>query len=170
MASKYSSALTTASVDSRELRKAFNKLPKEVKDDIRAANLIESQKLEKAIIAEIGLGDPPQAQLVKSAIKAKRDRDIRVDAGGAKKAGRAYASSKGNGRKYRAPAGALIHGAEYGSSGKQTDRKDRRMGARFVRPHKADGYFIGPGTRAFAPQLLANWERLIRNAIAKEGL
>lgn len=162
--------LVTTDVDARELFKALNKLPKDVQNGIRITNQTNAEKLRHEIIGEIGAGDPPQAELIKSTIKAKRDRNIRVDSGGVKQVGRAYASRTKAGRKYRAPAGALVFGAEYGSSGKPTDRKGRAMGARFVRPHNPKGYFIGPALVRFGPILLKEWIDTINQQIRKEGL
>ncbi|MGI9143051.1 MAG: hypothetical protein ACR2IJ_07650 [Fluviibacter sp.] len=148
----------------------MSKLPKEVQNEIRDTNKRNADLLAHEIKAKIGAGDPPQARLVESAIDGKRDRNIRVDAGGAKRVGRPYKSSKSNGRSYRAPAGALIYGAEYGSSGKPQDRRGRTMGARFVRPHNKDGYFIGPALKNFTPKLLRIWSDTIQAEIKKRGL
>lgn len=166
----FSSQLVTTTVDSREVLRAMGKLPKEVQNEIRDTNKRNADLLAHEIKSKIGAGDPPQAQLVESSIDGKRDRNIRVDAGGTKRVGRAYKSRKGNGRSYRAPAGALIYGAEYGSSGKPADRRGRTMGARFVRPHNKDGYFIGPALRDYTPKLIRIWSATIQHEIKKRGL
>jgi len=166
---RFASTLVTTSVDAKAVLRSMSKLPKEVQAEIRSTNQENANRLVRKIKTEIGIGDPPQADLVRDSFESKRDRIIRVDAGGARQVGRRY-RSKRKGRKYGAPAGALINGAEYGSSGKPQDRKGRTMGARFVRPHKAEGYFIGPAVREYAPWLLREWTNLIQTEIKKRGL
>lgn len=166
----FSSRLVTTDVDARAVLRSMSKLPKEVQDEIRDTNKRNADLLAKEIRGKIGAGDPPQARLVESSIDGKRDRNIRVDAGGTKRVGRPYKSRKSNGRSYRAPAGALIYGAEYGSSGKPQDRKGRNMGARFVRPHNERGNFIGPALQEFTPKLLRIWTNTIQHEINKRGL
>lgn len=165
----FNSKLLTTDVDAVAVLRGLNTLPKEIQNDIRDSNLANSRILAKNIQAAISAADPPQARLIEDSIKPARDRVIRVNAGGPKAAGRPYKSSKSQGRKYRAPAGALVYGSEYGSSGKPQDRRGRNMGARFVRPHNEKGYFIGPAMERFAPQLLKIWTNTIQDAIRDKG-
>lgn len=147
----------------------MGKLPKDVQNRIRDTNKANADDLARRIKNNIGLGDPPQAELVKDTIVGVRDRNIRVNAGGKKGVGRPYKSTKSNGRKYRPPAGALIFGAEYGSSGKTQDRKGRPMGPRFVKPHNERGNFIGPAVDKYTPQLLRTWTKTIQAELRKRG-
>lgn len=170
MARTFSRGVISTSVDAREIVRAFSKLPKEVQNEIRNTNLKYSGDLADEVKKNIGVSDPPQADLIESTVKAVRDRNIKVSAGGPKKVGKPYKSRTGGARKYRAPAGLLIYGAEHGSSGKSTDRKGRNMGPRFVRAHNKEGYFMGPALRDFAPVMLEKWKTLIQREIKKAGL
>lgn len=162
--------LVTTSVDAKAVLRSMSKLPKEVQDEIRATNQRNATILAREIERNVGAGDPPQAKLVDQTFEPKRDRIIRVTGGGDSKVGRPYKSTKSRGRQYRAPAGALVNGAEYGSSGKPKDRKGRTMGARFVRPHNEKGYFIGPAVRKYTPWLLKEWKKTIQQEIKRRGL
>lgn len=166
----FDSRLVTTTVDAKEVLKSMGKLPKEVQELIRDSNKLNADRLAREARSLISANDPPQAALIKDTIQGKRDRNIKVEAGGIKRVGRPYKSSKSNGRAYRAPAGALIHGAEYGSSGKPQDRRGRTMGARFVKAHNELGNFLNPALRKFAPELIQIWSDTIQREIQKRGL
>lgn len=177
MARGFSSKLVTTTVDAREIYAALSKLPKEVQNEIRARNLIEAQKLAREIVMNAyDPGVPPQAELVAQSVKAQRDRSVKVNVGGPKRVGRPYKSRTGNTRQYRAPAGLLMYGAEHGSSGNPTDRSGRKMGPRFVRPHRGnprnpfDGYWIGPVVQVQGQEIADKWRDLCQRAIKGLGL
>ena len=170
MASRFSRGVIHTSVSANGLLRFFHQLPKEVQDEIRKTNLANAQLLADEVKRNIDLSDPPQAELITSTVKAVKDRRIKVNAGGSKQVGRPYKSRTAGKRKYRAPAGFLIYGAEHGSSGKSQDRKGRKMGPRFQRPHNKDGYFMGPALREFGPRLLEIWSKTIQREIDKAGL
>lgn len=154
-------------VDARQLYRALNKLPKETQQEIRRLNAVDAQELATDLKYTRQYA-PPQKELVQGAVYVVKDRNIRVDVGGPKKVGRAYKRSKNDGAKYKSPAGALLYGSEYGSSGKGNDRFGRKMGNRFVLPHNPRGYWIKPTTEKYTKGLLLKWSTRIQRAI--EGL
>ena len=77
-----------------------------------------------------------QTLLVAKSVKVKSDRTPVVSVGGTKGVGRPY-NSKRRGGKYRAPAGALLWGVEYGDNH-----------GRFA-PRNQQGYWLRPTTIAF---------------------
>lgn len=166
----FNQKLVTARVDSREVLRAMGKLPKDVQNEIRDTNKRNADLLAAEVRRNIGVGDPPQARLIEPSIRGVRDRNIKVEAGGPRGVGRPYKSRTKQGRKYRAPAGALVYGAEYGSSGKSQDRKGRTMGERFVKGRNKQGYFLTPALGDFAPKLLQIWYHTINREIQKRGL
>ena len=180
----FSSKLVTSTVDSREVLRALNGVPKEVQQEIRRRNLAESQALAREIImAAYDPRVPPQAELVAKSVKGQRDRTIKVNVGGDKKVGRPYRARMGRGadgtqtyKRMRASAGYLMYGAEHGSSGNPKDRSGRTMGNRFVRPHKGnprnpfDGYWIGPVIAAQGQEIADRWKKLCQKAINGLGL
>lgn len=170
MAPNFSRGVITTSVDAKELTRQFGKLSKDVQNKIRDTNLANARLLADEAKRNIGEADPPQADLIAETIKPVRDRNIMVTSGGPKRVGRPYKQRGGGRRKYRAPAGLLIYGAEHGSSGESHDRKGRAMGPRFKRPHNPDGYFMGPALRDFAPRLLEIWRKTINAELKKAGL
>jgi hypothetical protein len=177
------SKLIATSVDARAVHLAFSKLPKEVQREIRQTFRPLSNELAKDLKSVHGV-KPPQYDLIEVAITPKTDRQIRVAIGGTKKVGRPYKRYKkfkgrdGNVHRskfgiqpnYRAPAGALIHGVESGSSGKTFDRTGRRMGNRFKLQHNPRGYFIRPTVDRFAPELYETWKRTIIHAARRVKL
>ncbi len=177
------SKLIATSVDARSIHLAFSRLPKDVQREIRQTFRPLSNKLAHDIKTPIG-PKPPQFELIETSILPKTDRQIRVQVGGKKKVGRPYKKfQKFTGRDgqvrrskfnvqpaFRASAGALVHGVEFGSSGKARDRKGRNMGRRFKLPHNPRGYFINPTVERFAPELYENWKSTILQAAKKLGL
>ena len=166
----FNQRLVTTNVDAREVLRAMGKLPKEVQNEIRDTNKRNADLLAAEARRNIGAGDPPQAKLIEPTIRGVRDRNIKVEAGGPRGVGRPYKSRTKQGRKYRSPAGALVYGAEYGSSGKPKDRKGRTMGERFVKGRNKEGYFLTPALGDFAPKLLRIWSDTIQREIKKRGL
>ena len=177
------SNLIATSVDSRAIHLAFSRLPKDVQKEIRQTFRPLSNKLAHDLKTYPG-AKPPQYDLIETAILPKTDRQIRVQVGGKKKVGRSYKRyQKFTGRDgqvrrskfnvqpgFKASAGALVHGVEFGSSGKGKDRKGRNMGRRFVLPHNPRGYFINPTVERFAPELYETWKNTILAAARKAGL
>lgn len=170
MAPNFSRGVIHTSVNANGLLRYFHKLPKEVQNELRQTNLRNAQLLADEVRRNIDISDPPQAELILSTVTAVKDRRIKVTAGGKKQVGRPYKARTGGKRKYRAPAGLLIYGAEFGSSGKSMDRKGRKMGPRFERPHNSKGYFMGPALEKFGPKLLEIWIKTIQREIDKAGL
>jgi len=177
------SRLLATSVDARSIHLAFSRLPKEVQKEIRQTFRPLSNQLAHDLKTVPGI-KPPQYDLIETSILPKTDRQIRVQIGGKKKVGRPYKRyQKFKGRDgnvhrskfnvqpgFKASAGALIHGVEFGSSGKATDRKGRAMGRRFKLPHNPRGYFITPTVERFAPELYEAWKSTILKAARKTGL
>ena len=162
-----SQKLVTTDVDASGLLYAMRKLPKDVQNELRKMNAADAQDLASDLKYTRAYA-PPQKQLVQGAIYVVRDRTIRVDVGGKKQVGRAYKSKRKGGAKYRPPAGALVYGSEYGSSGKEVDRFGRKMGNRFDLPHNPRGYWIAPTVEKYSKQLLEKWKTRTQRAI--EGL
>lgn len=177
------SKLIATSVDARSVHLAFSKLPKEIQREIRQTFRPLSNQLSQDMKSAIGL-KPPQYDLIEASIVPKTDRQIRVAVGGSRKVGRPYTKYKkfrgrdgkihrsqfGVQKNFRAPAGALIHGVESGSSGKPRDRVGRTMGNRFKLPHNPRGYFIRPTVERFAPELYETWKRTIIQAARRVKL
>lgn len=177
------SKLIATSVDARSLHLAFSRLPKEVQKEIRQTFRPLSNQLAGDFKTAPGM-KPPQFDLIQKAITPKTDRQIRVQIGGTKKVGRPYKRfNKFKGRdgnihrskfniqpNFQAPAGALVHGVEFGSSGKTKDRSGRTMGNRFKMGHNPNGYFITPTLERFAPELYEIWKNTILKAARKSGL
>lgn len=177
------SKLVATSVDARAVHLAFSRLPKEVQREIRQTFRPLSNQLAADIKTPVGI-KPPQYELIEKTIKPKTDRQIRVQIGGSTKVGRPYTKfqkfkgrdgqirrSKFNVQKgFRAPAGALVHGVESGSSGKPRDRIGRTMGERFKLPHNPRGYFIRPTVERFAPELYETWKSTIIKAARQAKL
>jgi len=177
------SKLIATSVDARSIHLAFSKLPKEVQSEIRKTFRPLSNQLAHDLKTYPG-PKPPQFDLIQNAILPKTDRQIRVQVGGKKRVGRPYKRyQKFKGRDgnvhrskfniqpgFKATAGALVNGVEYGSSGKGTDRSGRTMGNRFKMPHNPRGYFINPTIQRFAPELYEAWKNTILKAARKSGL
>ena len=157
-----------STIDSKEVMRALNKLPKEIQNQIRDDNKIESDKLVDVLKRTV-TGAPPQAQLVQKAIYSRRDRYVRVEIGGDKQVGRKYKSKK-SGRKYGASAGWLMYGAEHGGSGQQVDRSGRKMGNRFVLNHNKQGYWISPRVERFGKDIAIRWAQRVNDAVRKVNL
>lgn len=171
------SKLIATSVDARAVHLAFSKLPKEIQRELRQTFRPLSNQLAHDL-KSVPTPKPPQYKLVELSVTPKTDRNIRVAVGGKKKVGKPYTKykkfkgrdgqmhrSKFNvQRGYRAPAGALVHGVESGSSGKIRDRSGRTMGNRFKLPHNPRGYFVRPTVDRFAPELYETWKRTIIHA------
>jgi hypothetical protein len=94
--------VSTAGV--RETLRAFNALPKEAADELRAASLDLARELA-ASAAAAGAIEGSQAALVATTVKASRDRVPAVTAGGTKRLG-----------SRRKPAWKLLFGSEFGSN------------------------------------------------------
>jgi hypothetical protein len=177
------SKLIATSVDARSVHLAFSRLPKEIQREIRQTFRPLSNELSREMKSVVGV-KPPQYALIEIAIVPKTDRQIRVAVGGTRKVGRPYTKYKkfkgrdgnvhrskfGVQKDFRAPAGALIHGVESGSSGKSKDRSGRPMGNRFKLPHNPRGYFIRPTVDRFAPELYETWKRTIVHAARRVKL
>jgi hypothetical protein len=87
----------------RETLKAFNQLPKDAANELRAAALELSKQLASAAAAS-GRAEGSQAGLVATTVKAAKDRVPVVTAGGVKRLGR-----------NKKPAYKLLFGSEFGS-------------------------------------------------------
>lgn len=167
--------LVYASVDDRALLAAMGKLPKEVQQDIRRHNMEQASTLANDLIARARWSSIPQAKLLETAIKAKRDRLVVVELGGPKRVGHPYRSrsaklKSGQGKLVRAQAGELVYGADHGSSGKAVDRAGRKMGRRFVMPHNERGYWVRYSLQIFVPELIRDWESYIRQSIRRQEM
>jgi hypothetical protein len=162
-----SQKLVTSDVDASALLYVMRKLPKEVQNELRKLNAADAEDL-KQDLKTTTRNAPPQKKLIQGAVYVVRDRNIRVDIGGKKQVGRAYKSKRNGGAKYRSPAGALVYGSEYGSSGNEVDRFGRKMGKRFELPHNPRGYWIAPTVEKYSKELLDKWKTRTQRAI--EGL
>jgi hypothetical protein len=177
------SKLIATSVDARAVHLAFSRLPRDVQREIRQTFRPLSNELARELKTTVGQ-KPPQYKLIESSIVAKTDRQIRVAIGGTKKVGRPYTRYKkfkgrdgnihrskfGVQRGFRAPAGALVHGVESGSSTEYRDRTGRRQGNRFKLPHNPRGYFVNPTIQRFAPELYETWKTTILKAARRANL
>jgi hypothetical protein len=178
MATLKRSGIVFTSVDSAALKRALAQMPKEVLKEVRQKNMADARDLKDNL-----QGAPqstPQQKLVQKAIYAKQDRFIRLELGGKKRVGRQYMRRKqiktawgvaksSEKMPWRAPAGALVYGSEYGSSGKPKDRAGRDMGNRYVLPHRKQGYWIAPTVRKYVPDLIAKYERRIAHFARRKG-
>lgn len=162
-----SQKLVTTDIDARGLLYAMRKLPKEVQNELRKMNAADAQALAQDLKYTRAYA-PPQKELLQGAVYVVKDRVIRVDIGGKKQVGKAYKRRTNGGAKYRSPAGALVYGSEYGSSGKDVDRFGRKMGNRFKLPHNPRGYWINPTVEKYSKELLEKWKTRTQRAI--EGL
>jgi hypothetical protein len=167
MAKAAGGRIVFASVDSREVRRALSKLPKEVQRELRSRNKADGEQLKQKL--QQAPTRTPQQDLVQKAILAKNDRNIRVEIGGKKRVGRQYKRRGAGGRNWKAPAGLLVFGSEYGSSGDSADASGRRMGRRFKLGSRKQGYWINPTTDKYVPELLAKWQRRVGYVIRKRG-
>lgn len=178
MAKRQRGGIVFTSVDSAALKRALAQMPAEVQKELRKKNLADARDLKTKL--QNAPVQTPQQPLVQKAVYAKQDRYIRVEVGGKKRVGRQYnrrkqiktawGVAKSQDRiKWSAPAGALAYGSEYGSSGKAMDRSGRRMGNRYVLPHRKQGYWITPTMKQFVPDLIAKYERRIAYYARKRG-
>jgi hypothetical protein len=152
---------------SKELLKELNKLPKDVLMELRVKNLQDGQALKQKLQA--APSKTPQQELVQKAIYARKDRVIRVEIGGRKRVGRQYQRRKAGGRNWKAPAGLLAYGSEYGSSGKSQDKAGRDMGPRFKYSSSKKGYWMRPTVDKYVPELKDKWERRVNYLIRRKG-
>lgn len=160
--------LIETSLDSRAAFDALKKLPKEVQDEIRDSNYREAQILTGALKRAAVASPTPQAKLLVSAIKPKRDRVVKVEIGGSKQVGEKYRSRK-TGKRRGTSAGALVFGSEFGSTGKPVDEAGREMGLRFVANHNENGYWISPVFNKHAKEILERWTKLIQRVADRQG-
>lgn len=107
----------------------------DINNDIRDAAQKCATVLAQDLMQASAFG-PPQAALVASTIKVRRDRQPKVVIGGKKKVGR-----RGTG------AGVLVWGSEHGSSG--APDRDGTIRNRFVKPRNMSGYWIKPTVDRF---------------------
>lgn len=167
MAKQGGGKLVYATIDGTDLLRQMQRLPKEVNQELRRRNKPDSEKLADALRASPAR--TPQQELVQKAIYTKMDRTIRVDVGGKKRVGRRYQRRNAGGRNWRSPAGLLVYGTEYGSSGEAKDKSGRDMGRRFRFGNTKKGYWIAPTTEKYVPQLKENWERRMQYLLRRRG-
>ena len=171
--------LVHTDVDAKAVLYAFKKLPKEVQREIRQQNRQESNRLARVLEAAAVFGNvPPQAALIaqRGGVKPRTDRNIRVDVGGSAIVGnrqKVFRPNKKTGKSRKTTtgtrAGAIVWGAEMGSSGKAVDRIGRKMGNRFVREHSSRGYWLQPTLDQVVPDIMRRWKLLIQRATERTG-
>lgn len=158
-------------IDPAELRAvltAFNRAGKEASAELRTASLEIAGDLAGHLKrAARDPFAPPQAALLVRTIKPARDRIVKVNIGGSLRVGRPY-RSRSTGRKTRAQAGALVWGSETGSE-EGVDRAGRAYRRRFVRPHLAAGYWIGPAVNAYGPEARNRWWDAVDRVLRRNG-
>lgn len=129
----------------RETLAAFSGLPKEASASLRDA-AGDLARLLAADAQSAGRGEGKQAALVAATVRAGRDRVPVVQAGGTKRVGRR-----------RAPAWALLFGAEFGSN----------RFTQFPRRHSGSvGYWFFPTIERNAGPIAARWRRAADEIIA----
>ncbi|OLT46490.1 hypothetical protein BJF85_16740 [Saccharomonospora sp. CUA-673] len=120
----------------RETLRAFRRLPKEASQELRD----RSQKLSETLATrarQAAQSDSPQAALMASTIKARRDRLPSLQVGGSKRVGR-----------NKAPAYKILFGAEFGSNSL----------AQF-RPHNGQqGYWFFPVAENQSADIRRAWQ------------
>lgn len=172
-------SLIHSDVDAKAVLFAFKNLPKETQKEIRQTNREESNRLARVLEAAAVFGDiPPQAALIaqRGGVKPRTDRNVRVDVGGSAIVGnrqKVYRSNKKTGKSRKTTtgtrAGAIVWGAEMGSSGKSIDRIGRKMGNRFVKSHRQGGYWLQPTLEQVVPDIMKRWKYRIQQATEKAG-
>jgi hypothetical protein len=156
----------------RDLRSTLKLFDEEASKEIRDRAQPLSQMLARELsVAAAFSAAPPQAILVARSISTPRDRMIRVDIGGSKKVGRQYGGERDTRGKTRnrqsAPAGALLWGSEYGSTGKPVDAAGRKMGNRFVRPRNKKGYWINPTVDANIKDVADAYTDIVKDIVKR---
>lgn len=142
-------SISTAGV--RETLRAFNGLPKNAADELRAAALDLARELAVSAAAA-ATAEGSQAALVAATVKAARDRVPAVLAGGAKRLG-----------SRRKPAWKLLFGSEFGSN----------RFKQFPRTHVGNsGIWFFPTIEAEGPRIVRRWQQAaddIIRAFARGG-
>lgn len=122
---------------SREMLRAFKKLPAEASRQLREASLELAQDLAGRARTAAASDAAPQSKLIAPTIKARRDRAPAVAAGGTKRVGRS-----------KVPAYKVLFGAEFGSN----------RFAQFGRTHSGrKGYWFFPLVEAEREMIGKAW-------------
>lgn len=122
----------------RELLQAFNRMPKEANEAIRAESLVLAERLSTAAAAAAN-AEGRQGPLLAGTVRPRRDRVVSITAGGSTRVGR-----------NQTPAYRLLFGSEFGSN------RYRQFG----KPHAGRrGYWLFPTVERNAADIAAAWGR-----------
>lgn len=150
MAEKRKSFTVSVQVEGmRETLDALKALPKEANAAIRDASKELAQSLATKIKLAAGRDRSPQARLVASTLKVKRDRVPVIEVGGTKRIGR-----------HRVEAHELLFGAEFGSH-------------RFKQFHKrhtgTTGSWFFPTVEREQAEIIAAWDQAADEIVTRFG-
>jgi hypothetical protein len=136
----------------RETLAAFNAMPKEANDELRAASLEIAGELADGV-RQRAQGESRQAALIAGTVKARRDRVPSVSAGGSGN----LTPIHHNGRK-PAKAYQILFGSEFGAHG------DWRF-----KPFRSTGYWFYPAVNAYRDKMAEKWRRAVDKILARWG-